>query len=86
VTDLLKKYNLRAYNTPKRTPTHPTKSHIVVAKQGSKIKMIRFGQQGAKTNQSPQQRKAFRARHAKNIARGKMYPAYWANLVKWKGK
>lgn len=48
--------------------------------------MIRFGQQGAKTNQSPQQRKAFRARHAKNIARGKMYPAYWANLVKWKGK
>lgn len=72
-----------AYNKPKRTPKHPTKSHIVVAKVGNKIKTIRFGQQGVKTNQTIGQREAFRKRHAKNIAKGKLYPAYWSNKVKW---
>lgn len=71
------------YNKPKRTPSHPTKSHIVVAKSGDQIKTIRFGQQGVKTNQTVGQRKAFASRHAKNIAKGKMSAAYWANKVKW---
>ena len=71
------------YNKPKRTPNHPTKSHIVVAKQGDKVKTIRFGQQGVKTNQTVGQRKAFKSRHAKNISKGKMSAAYWADKVKW---
>lgn len=71
------------FNKPKATPNHPTKSHIVVAKEGSKIKTIRFGQQGVKTNQTVGQRKAFESRHAKNIARGKMSAAWWADKVKW---
>ena len=79
----LKRAGVSGFNKPKRTPGHKTKSHIVVAKEGSKIKTIRFGQQGVKTNQTPKQRKAFKARHAKNIARGKMSGAYWANRVKW---
>ena len=71
------------YNKPKRTPGHPKKSHVVVAKVGDKVKTIRFGQQGVKTNQTVGQRKAFKSRHAKNIAKGKLSAAYWANRVKW---
>tara|TARA_Y100000592_G_C5406640_1_gene286005 strand:+ start:296 stop:571 length:276 start_codon:yes stop_codon:yes gene_type:complete len=71
------------YNKPKRTPSHKTKSHVVLAKVGSKIKLIRFGQQGAKTNQTAKQRRAFKARHKRNIAKGRMSAAYWANRVKW---
>ena len=79
----LKRAGVSGYNKPKRTPNHPTKSHVVVAKEGSKVKLIRFGQQNVKTNQTVKQRKAFKARHSKNIARGKMSGAYWANKVKW---
>lgn len=71
------------YNKPKRTPKHKDKSHVVLAKEGDKIKMIRFGEQGAITNQTPEQRRAFKSRHAKNIARGKMSAAFWADKVKW---
>jgi hypothetical protein len=70
-------------NQPKRTPSHPKKSHIVLACKGGKKKTIRFGQQGVKTNQTAGQRKAFKSRHAKNIAKGKMSAAYWADKVKW---
>jgi len=79
----LKRFNLKGFNRPKKTPSHPTKSHVVLAKVGSKTKLIRFGQQGVKTNQSAKQRKAFKSRHAKNIARGKMSGAFWSNKVKW---
>lgn len=88
----LKRAGVAGYNKPKRTPGHKTKSHIVVAKQGDKIKTIRFGQQGVKTAGKPKagesakqkaRRKSFKARHAKNIAKGKMSAAYWANKVKW---
>ena len=80
------------FNKPKRTPNHPTKSHVVVAKVGEKIKTIRFGQQGADTAGAPKKgesdrmknkRKSFKARHAKNIAKGKMSAAYWADKTKW---
>lgn len=72
------------YNRPKRTPGHPKKSHAVLAKEGDKIKLIRFGQQGVKGSPDGSKRnKAFKARHAKNIAKGKMSAAYWANRVKW---
>ena len=80
------------YNKPKRTPNHDTKSHIVVAKEGDKIKTIRFGEQGASTAGKPKageseamkkKRASFKARHAKNIAKGKMSAAYWADKVKW---
>ena len=74
------------YNKPKRTPGHKTKSHAVLAKEGDKVKLIRFGQQGVKGSPKGTARnKSFRARHAKNIAKGKMSAAYWANRVKWKG-
>tara|TARA_R110000803_G_scaffold13699_5_gene38379 strand:- start:2928 stop:3200 length:273 start_codon:yes stop_codon:yes gene_type:complete len=78
------------YNKPKRTPKHAKKSHAVLAKSGSKIKLIRFGQQGVsgagkkpKTAAQKARRRSFKARHAKNIARGKMSAAYWSNKVKW---
>ena len=83
---------ISGYNKPKRTPNHPTKSHVVLAKEGTKIKMIRFGQQGAKTAGKPKagesskmkkKRASFKARHGKNIKRGKMSAAYWANRTKW---
>jgi hypothetical protein len=70
-------------NKPRRTPNHPKKSHIVKACEGGKEKVIRFGQQGVKTNQTVGQRKAFKSRHAKNIKKGKMSAAYWADRVKW---
>ena len=87
----LKKYGLSGYNKPKRTPSHPTKSHVVLAKEGDKVKLIRFGMQGAK-NKPPRKgesdadkakRKSFKARHAKNIAKGKMSAAFWADRTKW---
>jgi len=90
VKRMLKKYNLKGVNKPKATPKHPKKSHIVLAKEGDKIKLIRFGQQGADTvtesNPTEARRKkraSFKARHAKNIKKGKMSAAYWANKVKW---
>ena len=79
----LKRAGVSGYNKPKRTPGHATKSHIVVAKQGDKIKTIRYGQQGVKTNQTAGQREAFKSRHAKNIAKGPMSAAEWANKSKW---
>ena len=72
------------YNKPKATPDHPKKSHIVVAKDGDQVKTIRFGQQGVTGDHKPTARQAsFKARHAKNIAKGKMSAAYWADKVKW---
>jgi hypothetical protein len=72
------------YNKPKATPSHPTKSHVVVAKEGDKVKTIRFGQKGVKGSPDGSARnEAFKARHAKNIAKGKMSAAYWADKVKW---
>lgn len=79
----LARAGVEGFNKPKRTPSHPTKSHIVVAKVGDTIKTIRFGQQGVKTNQTAGQRKAFESRHAKNIAKGKLSAAWWADKVKW---
>jgi hypothetical protein len=80
------------YNKPKRTPKHPTKSHAVLAKEGDTIKLIRFGEQGASTAGKPkagesdrmkQKRASFKARHAKNIKKGKLSAAYWSDRVKW---
>lgn len=79
----LERAGVEGFNKPKRTPSHPTKSHIVVAKEGDQIKTIRFGQQGVKTNQTVGQREAFKSRHAKNIAKGKMSAAYWSDVTKW---
>lgn len=87
----LKRVGVSGYNQPKRTPNHPTKSHVVVAKVGDQVKTIRFGQQGVsgspkKPGESEAYRKrreAFKARHAKNIAKGKLSAAYWADKVKW---
>lgn len=79
----LAKAGVSGYNKPKRTPGHPTKSHVVVAKSGDQVKTIRFGQQGVKTNQTTGQRQAFKSRHAKNIAKGKLSAAWWADKVKW---
>ena len=88
----LAKAGVSGYNKPKRTPDHPKKSHIVVAKEGDKVKTIRFGEQGAKTAGAPKageseamkkKRASFKARHAKNIAKGKMSAAYWSNVAKW---
>tara|TARA_R100001460_G_scaffold5435_7_gene15144 strand:+ start:741 stop:995 length:255 start_codon:yes stop_codon:yes gene_type:complete len=72
------------YNKPKRTPGHKTKSHAVLAKSGDQVKLIRFGQQGVKGSPKGSARnKSFRARHAKNISKGKMSAAYWAAREKW---
>ena len=79
----LERAGVSGFNKPKRTPGHPTKSHIVVAKEGDRVKTIRFGQQGVKTNQTAGQRKAFKSRHAKNISKGRMSAAYWADKAKW---
>jgi|TARA_R110000822_G_C15325685_1_gene494159 hypothetical protein len=88
----LKRAGVPGYNKPKRTPSHPTKSHVVVAKEGSTIKTIRFGEQGASTAGPPKagesdrmkaKRASFKARHGENIAKGKMSAAYWADKVKW---
>jgi len=87
----LKKIGATGYNKPVRTRNHPTKSHAVVAKEGDQIKLIRYGQQGAKTapprkgesEAAKKKRASFKARHAKNIARGKMSAAWWADKTKW---
>lgn len=88
----LARAGVSGYNKPKRTPNHPKKSHVVVAKEGDKIKTIRFGEQGAKTAGKPKagesakmkkKRASFKARHAKNIAKGKMSAAWWADKYKW---
>jgi|TARA_R100000084_G_scaffold104233_1_gene60686 hypothetical protein len=89
---MLKKHGLAGVNKPKRTPSHPKKSHIVLAKEGDRVKLIRYGQQGAKTAGKPKKgesdrmkkkRASFKARHRKNIAKGKMSAAFWANKTKW---
>ena len=87
----LTKNNLDGFNKPKRTPNHPTKSHVVLAKDGDEVKLISFGQKGAdnkpprknETKADAAKRAAFKARHAKNIAKGKMSGAYWSDKVKW---
>jgi hypothetical protein len=80
----LKRAGVTGYNKPKATPKHPTKSHVVVAKVGSEVKLIRFGQQGVSGSPDGSARnKAFKDRHASNIAKGKMSAAYWADKVKW---
>jgi hypothetical protein len=80
----LKRAGVTGFNKPKATPSHPTKSHVVVAKVGDQIKTIRFGQQGVKGSPEGSARnKAFKARHAGNISKGKMSAAYWSDRVKW---
>jgi hypothetical protein len=88
---LLKRIGVSGYNKPKRTPKHPTKSHVVVAREGGQTKTIRFGQQGVsgspsregESEASRKRRESFKARHRRNIAKGKMSAAYWADKVKW---
>jgi hypothetical protein len=90
-SSILKKNGLSGVNKPKATPSHPTKSHVVLAKEGGKTKLIRFGQQGVSGSPKKQgesdayrsRRERFKARHASNIAKGKMSAAYWANKTKW---
>jgi len=87
----LDRAGVAGFNKPKRTPDHPTKSHVVVAKEGDQVKTIRCGQQGVhgspkKAGESESYRKrreSFKARHAKDINKGKMSAAYWADKVKW---
>lgn len=87
---LFEKIGVAGFNKPKKTPSHPTKSHVVVAKEGDQVKTIRFGQQGVsgaganpKTAEDKARQKSFKARHAKNIAKGKMSAAFWSAKVKW---
>ena len=87
---LIKKHNLKGVNKPKRTPNHPTKSHMVLAQEGHTLKLIRFGQQGVsgagknpKSKKEQARKSSFKARHASNIKKGKMSAAYWADKVKW---
>ena len=87
----IERLGVAGYNKPKRTPNHPTKSHVVLAKEDSQVKTIRFGQQGVKgspakkgeSDAAKARRASFKARHAKNIRKGKMSAAYWADKVKW---
>jgi hypothetical protein len=87
----LERAGVEGFNKPKRTPSHPTKSHVVVAKEGDKVKTIRFGQQGVsgspkrdgESKSDAARRASFKARHAQNIAKGKMSAAFWSNKVKW---
>ena len=90
---LMERLGVSGYNKPKRTPNHPTKSHVVLAKEGDRVKTIRFGQQGASTAGAPKagesermkkKRASFKARHRRNIAKGKMSAAFWADKVKWR--
>jgi len=88
---LFERIGVSGFNSPKRTPSHPTKSHVVVAKEGDQVKTIRFGQQGVsgspvregESAADKARRKSFKARHAKNIAKGKMSGSYWASRTKW---
>ena len=87
----LERAGVEGFNKPKRTPSHPTKSHVVVAKDGDQIKTIRFGQQGVKgspkadgeSSKDKARRESFKARHKQNIDKGKMSGSYWSNKVKW---
>jgi len=88
----MERLGVSGFNKPKRTPSHPTKSHVVLAKSGNEIKTIRFGEQGADTAGAPKagesermkkKRASFKARHGRNIAKGKMSAAYWADKIKW---
>ena len=86
----IKRAGVSGFNKPKKTPSHATKSHVVVAKEGNTIKTIRYGQQGVKgagknptSSKEKARKKSFKARHAKNIAKGKMSAAYWADKSKW---
>jgi hypothetical protein len=87
----LERAGVEGFNKPKRTPSHPTKSHVVVAKEGDKVKTIRFGQQGVsgspkkdgESKADAARRASFKARHSQNIAKGKMSAAFWSNKVKW---
>jgi hypothetical protein len=87
----LERAGVEGFNKPKRTPSHPTKSHVVVAREGDKVKTIRFGQQGVsgspkkegESKSDAARRASFKARHAQNIAKGKMSAAFWSNKVKW---
>lgn len=83
IKQLLKEHGLSGVNQPKRTPSHPEKAGIVLAKEGDTVRLLRFGQQGVKRNQTVGQREAFESRHAKNIAKGKLSPAYWAAKLLW---
>jgi hypothetical protein len=92
IKNMLKRYGLSGVNKAKKTPSHPTKSHMVLAKVGDKVKLIRFGEQGASTAGAPKagesdrmkkKRASFKARHSSNIAKGKMSAAYWSDRVKW---
>ena len=91
IKSMLQRYGLSGVNKAKKTPSHPTKSHMVLAKVGDKTKLIRFGQQGVSGSPKKQgesssyaaRRKSFKARHASNISKGKMSAAYWADKVKW---
>ena len=88
---LLKRIGVSGYNEPKRTPSHPTKSHVVVAKEGDKVKTIRFGQQGVsgspkkegESDAARKRRESFKARHRRNIAKGRMSAAFWSDREKW---
>lgn len=89
---ILKRIGVSGFNKPKRTPSHPSKSHVVVAKEGDRVKTIRFGEQGASTAGKPKagesdkmkkKRASFKARHRRNIAKGKMSAGWWANKIKW---
>ena len=88
---LFERIGVEGYNKPKKTPSHPTKSHVVVAKEGDKVKTIRFGQQGVSGSPATKgesaadkaRRKSFKARHADNIAKGKMSAAWWSSNTKW---
>lgn len=89
---LMQKLGLEGFNKPKRTPSHPKKSHVVMAKEGDRTKLIRFGEQGASVAGKPKagesermkaKRRSFKARHARNIAKGKMSAAWWADKVRW---
>jgi hypothetical protein len=91
-TAIMKKLGLQGFNKPKRTPSHPKKSHVVMSKEGDKTKLIRFGEQGASVAGKPKagesermkaKRKSFKARHARNIAKGKMSAAWWSDKIKW---
>ena len=91
VKAVMKREGLSGVNKPKKTPSHPKKSHVVMAPEGGKYKLIRFGQQGVSGSPKKQgesssyanRRKSFKARHSKNISKGKMSAAYWADKVKW---
>jgi hypothetical protein len=88
---IFERIDVAGYNKPRRTPSHPTKSHVVVAKEGDQVKTIRFGQQGVSGSPAREgesaadkaRRKSFKARHAKNIAKGKMSAAFWSSKTKW---